>query len=221
MVQQDDAHPAHSFAEWQKSIHAKRGLSCNVCHGGNTQTDEKAAAHQGIVHSSDPSSRIYFDKIPETCGSCHTKELKGFKESVHYKELESTGRGPNCVTCHGSMATRLMTPREMESICTLCHRRPTQAYAALLTLQSSQKLLTQLEEQLKQMQGQPADVAGQIADLDKARQSYRDALVTWHTFDMSKVSAQARTINQTIRNAMHELELKKVKKESPAKEKGR
>lgn len=211
----ESAGPAHSFAEWQKSIHAKRGISCDACHGGDALAKDKAAAHQGIAQSSDPSSRIYFDKIPETCGACHAKELKGFKVSVHYKELESSGRGPNCVTCHGSMATRLMTPREMESICTLCHRRPTQAYAALLTLQSSQKLLGQVEERVKAMQSQKIDVAGQTADLDRARQSYRDALVTWHSFDMTKVSEQAQSINQSLRNAMHELELKKIKMESP------
>lgn len=210
VVQQDTAQPAHSFAEWEKSVHAKNGVTCDVCHGGDPSAKDKAAAHKNVARSSDQESRIYFNKLPDTCGACHAQELKGFKESAHYKELESSGKGPNCVTCHGSMATRVMTPREMESICTICHRRPTYAYAALLTLQSSQKLLDQLRSQLKLSQEQHLDVSGQSADLDRAKQTYRQTLQLWHMFDMSKVMTESQNLNQLIRNDLHEIELKKV-----------
>lgn len=204
----DVTRPVHSFAEWEKSVHAKSGVNCDACHGGDSAAKEAAAAHNGVAHSTDPQSRIYFDKIPESCGACHVSELEGFKQSGHYKELHSSGKGPNCVTCHGSMAAQVMSPREMETVCTLCHRRPTQAYAGLLTLQTADKLLKQLKGQLDLFAKQKTDVSAQTATYNQSKESYRQALQVWHTFDMAKVISQSQTINKNLRNALHELKLK-------------
>jgi len=208
----DTSHPAHSFLEWENSIHAKKGVTCDVCHGGNPKSQDVDQAHNNLSKSTDPGSSIYFNKIPDSCGSCHVKELEGFKDSDHYKELNRSGKGPNCVTCHGSMASHVMSPRELESVCTLCHRRPTQAYASLLTLQSTRKSMDQLHKDIKAAKEENLDVKSQSDMLLQAEKSYQDILKEWHAFDMKKVLTMAQELNHRIRTAFQEIELKKKNK---------
>lgn len=204
----DPSHPAHSFIEWQTSIHANKGINCDACHGGNPSAKEPSLAHKNISRSMDPGSSIYFDKIPDSCGSCHLQELEGFKSSDHYKELNRSGKGPNCVTCHGSMASHVMTPRELESVCTLCHRRPTKAYAALLSLQTSRKYIVQLRNRIQDSKSKKIETEAQSNILIQSEKNYQEALKIWHTFNMEKVLEKAQELQSRARNAMHELELK-------------
>ncbi len=205
-------HPSHSMAEWQKSVHAQHQVSCDACHGGNPREARKEAAHVGILGSTDPQSRVYFEKISETCGACHANELEGFRSSVHFKALQTSGRGPNCVTCHGSMATRVMSPRDMDAVCTLCHRRPTKAYAGLISLQNASNLLDETQKKIAAAKTAGIDVTAQSAALLEARKSYQESLKTWHTFDTEKVLSLTQGLNQRLHNTVHEIELKKGKK---------
>jgi mono/diheme cytochrome c family protein len=75
----------------------------------------------GVSRSSELTSRVYFTRIPDTCGRCHAAEAAYFRSSIHYARLESDGRGPNCVTCHGSMATSVLTPERLLGTCSACH----------------------------------------------------------------------------------------------------
>ncbi|MBI3013125.1 MAG: hypothetical protein HYY63_05805 [Elusimicrobia bacterium] len=103
----------------------------------------------------------------------------------------------------------MMAPRELESVCTLCHRRPTKAYASLLTLQATQKTMGQLRKELKESKSQGLNVSQQSDDLVKVEQSYREILKVWHSFDMEKVLTMSHDLNRRIRNTFHEIELKK------------
>ena len=63
---------------------------CFSCHGKHD-----------IRRSSDPLSKTYPTKLPETCGKCHTKEMKEYEESIHGMALFH-GRfdAPTCTSCH-------------------------------------------------------------------------------------------------------------------------
>jgi hypothetical protein len=111
----------HGFTAWRGSPHAAAGVSCEACHGGDASATAAAEAHRGVARSSDTASSVYFVHIPETCGRCHASELGYFRSSVHYARLRSDGRGPNCVTCHGSMATTVLTPERVLATCSACH----------------------------------------------------------------------------------------------------
>jgi hypothetical protein len=117
----DSTGAGHGFGAWRNSTHAAAGVTCDACHGGDPSAPDAAAAHRGVTRSSEPSSRVYFSRIPETCGRCHAAEAAYFRSSIHYARLESDGRGPNCVTCHGSMATKVLTPDHVLETCTACH----------------------------------------------------------------------------------------------------
>ncbi len=111
----------HGFAAWRGSPHAAAGIGCEACHGGDPAATNAADAHRGVVRSGDPASAVFFARIPDTCGRCHAAEAGYFRTSVHYARLRSDGHGPNCVTCHGSMATTVLTPERVLGTCSACH----------------------------------------------------------------------------------------------------
>lgn len=113
--------PGHGFAAWRGSPHAPAGVGCESCHGGNPEASAQEEAHRGIARSTDPASAVYFTRIPDTCGRCHASEAGYFRSSIHYARLRTDGRGPNCVTCHGSMATSVLSPERVLETCSACH----------------------------------------------------------------------------------------------------
>jgi hypothetical protein len=85
-------------SKYHDSIHArakeKAGLvvapACADCHGKHD-----------IKSHSDPASRVFRPRIPETCGSCHAGIMEKFDVGVHAAMLKKgDSRAPSCVDCH-------------------------------------------------------------------------------------------------------------------------
>ncbi|MDE2038622.1 MAG: hypothetical protein KGO96_03790 [Elusimicrobia bacterium] len=202
------ASPAsHNFADWRKSAHARSGVGCQSCHGGDAAARDEASAHAGMLPSTDPRSAVYFTRVPQTCGACHQPEFEAFRKSAHFKELESSGRGPNCVTCHGAMANYVLGPREMETTCTLCHRQPTHAYAARLELRQSEAMTRSLEAALRRASG-ASDLSAQRKEYEAIVDLQRSAMVQWHTFQMDRVLASAKQVERRVTTVLGELRVK-------------
>src|SRR3972149_3483763 len=115
------SYAGHKFSDYTGSVHDRNGVRCEACHGGDPVHADKTAAHKGVFRSGDPKSAIYFRNLPQTCGKCHGEELVNFSRSSHYAELKTSGRGPSCVTCHGSMGTFILTSGQIMEFCTVCH----------------------------------------------------------------------------------------------------
>ena len=98
----------HSFPEWRGSSHAKAGVSCEKCHGGDPKKSDPGTAHEGVLPASDAKSLVSSERVAAMCGSCHETEYKAFQSTVH-AEPDDEDRA-TCLTCHGSMATSLPTP---------------------------------------------------------------------------------------------------------------
>ncbi len=91
-----------AYQRYVESVHG-RGLlragllvsaSCTDCH----------AAHDVVPHT-DPGSRLFRSRVPETCGSCHRGVLRDYRESIHGTLLESGDTDvPTCTTCHATHA---------------------------------------------------------------------------------------------------------------------
>lgn len=192
---------AHSVAEWSPSAHARAGITCDRCHGGDAAQSAPAKAHAGVIPSRKPDSPLYFSRIPATCGGCHAAEFAEFKKSYHFAELQRTGKGPNCVTCHGAMGIRVLEPRQMELTCSLCHTQPTRAGEALVTLNQAGALLKAWEALVKKgTTAQGPDV--QAAPLADAQRRFAAVQRKWHAFKMDEVLKEAKTIVQTARKAI-------------------
>ncbi|HET9857224.1 MAG TPA: hypothetical protein VFP99_05260 [Chthoniobacterales bacterium] len=109
--------------------HDDRAPSCVSCHGVHC-----------IRPAKDPHSKVYAQRVPETCGSCHanattmagfkradgspipTTQLAEYRESVHGKALARGDLGaPRCNTCHGNHAASPPGVAQVSKSCNLCH----------------------------------------------------------------------------------------------------
>lgn len=199
---------AHDFSEWRDSVHAKRGVTCEQCHGGNAATTDVKQAHQGIVRSTQPNSPLYYKRIADTCGTCHASEATEYKKSFHARELERTGRGPNCTTCHGSMATRILNPQELEQTCALCHSLRPVASEALVTLNQAGTALKRWKETAAQSKAGGHLTVDQASALASAQQAYQEVQRKWHSLDMQAVLDRSRKIIANAKQAIQSIKLK-------------
>ena len=94
------------YNEWLESKHQKAGVTCSNCHGGTPTATTKEEAHNGGFIPSDPSSKVYYKNLPQTCGKCHQDIYSSFVKSKHYKALINEEAAPHCATCHGSINSR-------------------------------------------------------------------------------------------------------------------
>ena len=129
--------PTDQLAKYKDSPHGKtllekhdsRAAQCVSCHGVH-----------GIRPAKDPQSKVYAQRVPETCGACHadakimagfTKadgsplpvtQLAEYKTSVHGKALARGDLGaPRCNTCHGNHAATPPGIAGVSRSCSLCH----------------------------------------------------------------------------------------------------
>lgn len=198
--------PGSSFVgvkshSWKGSVHQKQGVTCDKCHGGDPRAAGQKEAHAGVFGSGDTQSTVYFKNVPSTCGKCHGAEFYKFTQSLHYKRLESVGKGPECVTCHGSMVTRILTPDTIAAVCEQCHNTrmgvfpsvPEKAKAVLLLLRQSKALLdadTKLYH--------PGEGTEKSKALRDARSSLHSAKLDWHKFDLDTITADLQDMSNSL-----------------------
>jgi hypothetical protein len=130
--------PTDQLAKFKDSPHGRtlldkhddRAPSCVSCHGVH-----------GIRPAKDPQSKVYAQRVPETCGACHanpkimsgftradgsplpTTQLAEYRTSVHGRALLERGDlgAPRCNTCHGNHAATPPGIAGVSRSCNLCH----------------------------------------------------------------------------------------------------
>ena len=130
--------PTDQLAKFKDSPHGRallekhddRAPSCVSCHGVH-----------GIRPAKDPQSKVYAQRVPETCGACHadakimsgftradgsplpTTQLAEYRTSVHGQALLVRGDlgAPACNTCHGNHAASPPGVAQVSRSCSLCH----------------------------------------------------------------------------------------------------
>jgi hypothetical protein len=130
--------PTDQLAKFKDSPHGRtllekhddRAPSCVSCHGVH-----------GIRPAKDPQSKVYAQRVPETCGACHadskimagftradgsplpTTQLAEYRTSVHGRALLERGDlgAPRCNTCHGNHAATPPGIAGVSRSCSLCH----------------------------------------------------------------------------------------------------
>ncbi len=109
--------PLRDFA---KSAHDRARLSCNDCHGGDTEHDATAHEHEHGFIGTKMSAHI------AACAGCHAAEAKAFNSSKHYWDLSKRINRdyPVCVDCHGNHDIGRPPPDfTLTNVCTDCHKQ--------------------------------------------------------------------------------------------------
>src|SRR5689334_13536040 len=117
-------------SKYGDSIHAwakeKAGLlgapSCANCHG----------THDIRPHT-DPSSRVFQKRIPDTCGSCHAGVNEKFALGVHAAALKKgDSRAPSCADCHTAHGVQRVDSEKwrlkVTGECGACHAQVTESF---------------------------------------------------------------------------------------------
>ncbi|MBF0557560.1 MAG: cytochrome C [Nitrospirae bacterium] len=165
---------------WKSSWHAQNNISCHDCHGG----DPKDAAM-----SMSPSRGFIgtpkYAEVPDFCGKCHIGILKNYLESGHGKALKASGRGPVCITCHGThRIDKASIDIINEQTCTKCHSydRARRMKQALFVVE---KKMGDMERDLKTLRSEGIFVDEKERSLFSTQAEFR---ALFHTVDVSLVS---------------------------------
>ncbi len=108
-------------AQHVQGVHAREGVGCVGCHGGDGQATEPAAAHSGSF-----KGKLTREAVPAMCGSCHsdvkamrpyglpTDQAALYQQSGHGMKLrEGDRRVAVCSDCHGTHDIR--SPKDPEA----------------------------------------------------------------------------------------------------------
>lgn len=193
--------------EWRTSVHYRNGVSCQDCHGGDSKDASRAMLPEaGFVGVPKPN------QIPEFCGKCHLGIKDNYLASGHGKALMTTGRGPNCVLCHGSHNIQIATINIINpKLCGICHKydRARMMKAALF---STEIKIHHIEQGLKTLR------AGLISTQDEEKalfQTQAEYRTLFHTVDVTLVesktaefSKKLAAISQQVQKGFQELQFR-------------
>jgi nitrate/TMAO reductase-like tetraheme cytochrome c subunit len=207
----------HSMSEWQASSHARSGVGCEKCHGGNASIAAGQAVHEGVLPSSDPKSKVSPHNLAATCGACHEGQYEAYKDTVHAKQVASDSDAATCLTCHGSMATSYPSPRELKARCGVCHDKPVQAQAALSWLAAAKTHLLRARRAVDEARSTAPDwYPGAVARFHSMEKDLAAIELEWHKFDMEECVKQSRDLLSLGKLLEEEARLKVKLKEEMA-----
>jgi hypothetical protein len=197
---------ASTYALWSVSTHALFEVTCEKCHGGDPSKVLKQEAHKGISNIT-----IQRANTPEMCGKCHTAELDQFKNSQHFKRLESNQEGPApaCITCHQAHSVRVLTASEIEDFCSNCHNNitginptvPKRAESALSSVKELQLEVATARSSVLAAKAMGKDVSVAESDLESANTILKNTPSVWHRFNLTYFDTEVQKGLTDARNA--------------------
>jgi hypothetical protein len=191
------------YFEWHQSKHRARGVGCEKCHGGDPAAKEMKAAHVGVQKPADAASRLHYQNLPETCGSCHKEVVRAFTGSRHFQQLKNSNLGPSCTTCHEHMATKVIySPLETKNLCASCHdtvggpQRPrpeitAAAHDVMLAFSRAKAALEWADIVTTQGEQRGLSLKAEREELRATSARLKDARLSWHEFRLDATRRRA------------------------------
>ncbi len=191
--------------EWQRSPHAKAGVGCHECHGGNPWANEPAEAHRGVYGPSHPLSLVNRLNVPNTCARCHDRVARAYASTLHATLVSiDDGRAPLCTTCHGVMSARVPSPATLEARCAGCHPPGSARAAYPARMREALEALTKEQDRAASMQDaaeRTTDAGARvalIASMMEVRNVLNAAVAAVHRLDPLDVAAEARLAHEKL-----------------------
>ncbi len=196
---------ASHLGEWAQSAHARAGVGCESCHGGDARTVVPAEAHAGVIDPKLPTSPVAPANLPATCGKCHEAEAAAFRRGPHYALLARGEAGaPTCSTCHGAMTARVPSPAALEARCASCHgvASPGASYPGRVrvlvgNLDRIQTNLAQADWLLGRDLDPAVRARARTLRADAAAR-LKEAADSWHASDLAGVEARAAAARTAV-----------------------
>lgn len=180
---------------WSASVHAEVGNTCDGCHGGNPDDNTDKAMSQANNFYAAPKE----DEIVQFCGKCHRELADNFMVSQHGETGTQT-----CIGCHGSHTIRRISIDIInEKICTECHSYE-QAEKLKTMLQNLHGKFQTSKGNVKRITGFPTDSLDK--DLDKTWNQLRQVRMISHTFDLTRIEAEAVKVEHSIKQTDIEID---------------
>lgn len=179
------------YQDWLTSPHRNAEITCEQCHGGNPTAGDGQGAHDGVLRTSDPNSRVFYKNQSTTCGKCHPQVVEQFTHSAHYKALQDNAAAPNCSTCHRAMNRKPYFHDIVENTCRTCHSSITPGQE-LPVVALAHEILHRLNIAngylgwtmvYYESKGWPGKTRQELAAL---REKYHEILATGHSFDLHR-----------------------------------
>lgn len=199
-----------NYQQWQESLHAVKGVTCEACHGGDPKQATKEKAHVNFKNNTDPQSPVYYTNVPKTCGKCHPKELDNFENSTHFKKLESLQLAPTCTTCHHPHTFTVLNPEDFRNSCGNCHSVykkvapydiPLKAEDMLRKVNKLKFNIENAREDIFWAKKNGTDVGQAEKYTDNALKTYQDLAPMWHEFNLTHFEDVIDSANAEIKKA--------------------
>lgn len=164
--------------QWRGSVHARNGITCAACHGGDPTLSGMDAMSPERGFRGAPSPK----DVPAFCGRCHFRVMEEYLESAHGNALGAGG--PQCATCHGAHAVvepthELINPER----CTACHEYGRAGEIKSALIRTDQRIL-RLEEEIRGFRRVGYDTEDLANRLFQIRNEFHGL---FHTVDVEKV----------------------------------
>ena len=199
-----------NYQQWSESVHALKGVTCDVCHQGDPKQATEEKAHAGILTPTDLQSPVYYTNVPKTCGKCHSKELANFENSKHYQKLEALKTAPTCTTCHAPHTFTVLNPEEFRNFCGNCHSVykkvapydiPVQAEYLLGKLNKLKFNIQTAQEDIFWAKKNGTDVTQAEQHVDSALTVQQNLAPMWHEFNLTHFEDEVDAANREINKA--------------------
>lgn len=192
------------YQQWLESPHKQSGVTCDDCHGGNSNAKSLDEAHAGMFPMSDKRSTLHYQQQPETCGQCHKDKRAQFTQSKHYAALMEQRAAPTCTTCHPAMSRRPDYRVIVLNACRNCHGAGNSENLPLIA-DRAESVFSQLNiaggflgwtRIHYESHDWPDDSKERVRDLDKR---YRTILNQVHQFDLQQTEDSTAEILVELR----------------------
>lgn len=199
-----------NYQQWSESVHALKGVTCEVCHEGNPKEATKERAHANIKKPTDTTSPVYYTNVPKTCGKCHSTELTNFESSKHYQRLEDLKLAPTCTTCHAPHTFKVMNPEEFRNFCGNCHSVykkvapydiPVQAEYMLGKVNRLKFNIEMAKQDIFWAEKNGTDVTQAEQYTDNALRTLQSLAPMWHEFNLTHFEDLVDSANREVEKA--------------------
>jgi hypothetical protein len=185
------------FYEWRNSMHEKKGVGCEKCHGGDPTSKSLSLAHKGVLRPAFPSSKLHPQTLPQTCSSCHQEVVNAFVRSKHFQQLQESTAAPSCTTCHRHMATAVITwPPDTAALCAKCHNAvdgsaaqypkvSAQAGDTIAAFSRADGIVEWARSLIQEGKRKRLSFKTEEVQLRQFEQSLKEAKMKWHAFNLT------------------------------------